>query len=398
MRTFKQFLLEKVMDVPTAMKVFGITTIPKPEELKIMYRKLAMNAHPDRGGSTELMKDINTAYALLQHQKTGSAQGGSRYTAPTTEEKEEMAEKFFATAQHIQKAQDVLLRANIDKFAKHFDKLSQGKQSFTANFSTPVNYLLMSSSKGIHYFMDYAWQNVSWVIEIANADRTIVFTAKLETHLPNLWQKSVELAGQDMIEKMDIYVEGLYDNRKNKIFQKSWGNWADSKQALSDPAVLFKTDKLAKILSGNSRSSKSSKFAKRDAEMILKNDFEATYEGFYKDSWNVFLKKEKIESDGKSLYKDSIALFMYRTTFLRAGTWNITSIAEIDNNGRFNKIGDKVKSSIPMPYIPETEQAFMWLVTTIKAMQKKKNIQDMMRYFDSEYTRAKGAGVLDYND
>jgi hypothetical protein len=50
------------------------------------------------------------------------------------------------------------------------------------------------------------------------------------------------------------------------------------------------------------------------------------------------------------------------------------------------------------PMLPETEQAFMWLVTTIKAMQKKKTIQDMMRYFDSEYTRAKGSGVLDYNN
>ncbi len=78
--------------------------------------------------------------------------------------------------------------------------------------------------------------------------------------------------------------------------------------------------------------------------------------------------------------------------------YTFDNIAEIDNNGRFNKIGDKVKSSIPMPYIPETEQAFMWLVTTIKAMQKKKTIQDMMRYFDSEYTRAKGSGVLNYND
>ena len=34
-------------------------------ELDIKYRRLAMNNHPDRGGDTDLMKKINTAYQIL---------------------------------------------------------------------------------------------------------------------------------------------------------------------------------------------------------------------------------------------------------------------------------------------------------------------------------------------
>ena len=42
--------------------------IPKPEtleELKALYRKLAMINHPDRGGNDESMKDVNNEYDFL---------------------------------------------------------------------------------------------------------------------------------------------------------------------------------------------------------------------------------------------------------------------------------------------------------------------------------------------
>lgn len=46
------------------MKYFTgqITTI---EELKKEYKKLAMKNHPDRGGSTEAMQEINAEYEIL---------------------------------------------------------------------------------------------------------------------------------------------------------------------------------------------------------------------------------------------------------------------------------------------------------------------------------------------
>lgn len=45
------------------MKYFeNINTL---EELKKAYRKLAMQHHPDKGGSTEIMQEINNEYDLL---------------------------------------------------------------------------------------------------------------------------------------------------------------------------------------------------------------------------------------------------------------------------------------------------------------------------------------------
>ena len=37
-----------------------------PEQLKAAYKKLAVQHHPDRGGNTEVMKDINAAYDSLK--------------------------------------------------------------------------------------------------------------------------------------------------------------------------------------------------------------------------------------------------------------------------------------------------------------------------------------------
>lgn len=67
MKTFKQYIAEAQMDPQTALKIFGLKDFPKTaEELKRLHKKLAMQNHPDRGGSLEKMKDINTANDVLK--------------------------------------------------------------------------------------------------------------------------------------------------------------------------------------------------------------------------------------------------------------------------------------------------------------------------------------------
>jgi hypothetical protein len=41
-------------------------SLMNPEQLKAAYKKLAVQHHPDRGGNTEVMKDINAAYDSLK--------------------------------------------------------------------------------------------------------------------------------------------------------------------------------------------------------------------------------------------------------------------------------------------------------------------------------------------
>jgi len=65
------------------MNKFFTPTPETLEELKAMYRKLAMQHHPDRGGDTETMKAVNAEYdALFPNLKdVHKTKDGETYTA-----------------------------------------------------------------------------------------------------------------------------------------------------------------------------------------------------------------------------------------------------------------------------------------------------------------------------
>ena len=78
-------------------KSFEISTL---EELKSAYRKLAMQYHPDMGGSTEAMQEINNQYDNLfsKYKNIHKNKDGETYTAreETTEAPEEFRNQIYA--------------------------------------------------------------------------------------------------------------------------------------------------------------------------------------------------------------------------------------------------------------------------------------------------------------
>lgn len=74
----------------------GVTTL---EELKKEYKRLAMLYHPDLGGDTETMKDINNEYDSLfeELKNTHKNKEGEYYTKETTAETAEEWREVIAS-------------------------------------------------------------------------------------------------------------------------------------------------------------------------------------------------------------------------------------------------------------------------------------------------------------
>ena len=67
------------------------------EDVKATYKKLAMQHHPDKGGSTETMQAINKEYAFA----TAKILKGSNFTAEETENEIKFSEEYRAVIEKI---------------------------------------------------------------------------------------------------------------------------------------------------------------------------------------------------------------------------------------------------------------------------------------------------------
>ena len=86
--------------------------IPLPEtleELKSMYRQLAMTHHPDRGGDTETMKAINAEYDLLfaELKDVHKNKDGEKYTAHQATS--ETADHFKTLIDELMKMDNIVI-------------------------------------------------------------------------------------------------------------------------------------------------------------------------------------------------------------------------------------------------------------------------------------------------
>ena len=79
------------------------------EELKSMYRKLAMEHHPDRGGDGETMKAINSEYDALfpMLKDVHKNKDGEKYTA--RQESTETADQFKTLIDELMKMDDIVI-------------------------------------------------------------------------------------------------------------------------------------------------------------------------------------------------------------------------------------------------------------------------------------------------
>ena len=79
------------------------------EELKSMYRKLAMEHHPDRGGNGETMKAVNAEYDMLfpKLKDVHKNKDGEKYTA--RQESTETADQFKTLIDELMRMDDIVI-------------------------------------------------------------------------------------------------------------------------------------------------------------------------------------------------------------------------------------------------------------------------------------------------
>jgi DnaJ-class molecular chaperone len=79
------------------------------EELKALYRKLAMKFHPDRGGDSEAMKAVYDEYdeLFLLLKDVHKTKDGEKYTA--RQESTETAEQFKDLVNDLMKMDDIVI-------------------------------------------------------------------------------------------------------------------------------------------------------------------------------------------------------------------------------------------------------------------------------------------------
>ena len=115
------YLIE--MSASEAEQILGLSGKYSASEVKSSYRKMSLKHHPDKGGSTEMMKKVNAAYEML---KKGSS---SRNSRPSRSSSESMGEKTEQVEKHLDKVMRSASKEIIRRMKK-FTGLSFKVKSF----------------------------------------------------------------------------------------------------------------------------------------------------------------------------------------------------------------------------------------------------------------------------
>lgn len=64
------------LDDKDPYRILGVSPMAADAQIKARFRELAMQVHPDRGGSAERMREVNLAYErILQHRARRATEG-----------------------------------------------------------------------------------------------------------------------------------------------------------------------------------------------------------------------------------------------------------------------------------------------------------------------------------
>jgi hypothetical protein len=274
-------MLSEDMSIEQSLKVLNLQgKEATPEGIKKAYREAAMLAHPDRGGSEELMKQVNAAYEKLK----GGSFGGNRneFWEKAKQERIENGKKIRAYLKS---------KLDLDVFLKHL-------QQFDPSFSLVTTWIPKDDGIDSHSY------GVNAIFK--TEDGTKRFALELTIDPSEI--KSAGLGDGSTTFNMFVRTQGYVDGKTYKFGQSNY-SFTSNEQALLDPEVLFPTKKIKRFFGG---ARKDSKFAKRDAYAFLSSELDARLSG---DFVYIPLSEDKVFT-------------MYRSVIQRNAGWILNGVYE----------------------------------------------------------------------
>lgn len=342
------------MTFPQALQIFGLSQAPATEkELSNLYKKLAMKKHPDHGGSTREMQELNAAKDILK--KYLGSDGTRSYSKAG---KKSWAQDVFrrndeVIAKSLSRLFDTLdVAAYREWFEKHFSKkftVDVKKGTYSSIFTNiPLPTLEMTAYSDGH---------------------AEVFKMTLTATVLNADRNANSLGGKKVTFAYFVTAEALVGGKKQVMSrQKSWESM--NTLPLTNPDTVFPSIKLRKIINGNAR--KGSKMARRDFATI----FETRWGCETSTQKNWWLFQFNVNSDNIAS-----GISVERVTLQRQGFYKFNSRFWFkDTTTRFTSWTTSNEVRIDCEYMPEDRETADFIESVFAYARKTKDLQKIANF------------------
>lgn len=330
---FKEFLEEKLTR-SEAETILGLGNSYSIADVKQARNSAIKTAHPDKGGTLELSKKINTAYDVLKGKS--SASSGSDFNSEST------AVKYRTMAVFINN--DLLQKFQPDAFIKYFEGIF--KQKFTHKLE------MRWADRKPHPY------HAGFVSTFSTDDNKIVFEFQVTVSLTEVvYQDNNSLSNDpDISYELGVTAFGYAKRKKQKMSQRSYKQM-NNHSVLWEPKKSFPAAKMKKIADASG----SVKMKRADFQLAMEKEVKAK-------SW----------SDSMLIpLKDGNYFQVYRIVFMRQPMWQLARMGKL--NDRLTRFIDFENISGSLPENETTLDTFLAL--------KKLNMAQATKLLDKEYKK-----------
>lgn len=349
MKSFLYWLLEATMDLPQALEIFGLSQPPKTkEDLNAIYKKLAMKKHPDHGGSTREMQELNVAKEILL--KNLGSDGVRSYSRN---------QKNRGYYDNLKRNEEMIAKSLENLFLLLDEKAYQ--EWFEQHFSKPFT---IEVKRGTYSSIFTSIPLPTLEMTAYSAGHAEVFIMKLTATVLNADRSASSIGGKKTTFAYYVSSEALVGGKKQVMSrQKSWK--ATDSLPLTHPDTVFPSIKLRKIINGNAR--KGSKMARRDFVSILEARWGC--ETSTQKNWWLFKFDESSDNVAAGLSVERVTLnresfytfgsgFWFKKTTTKYSAWNRSTDVKIQ-----------------CEYMPEDRETADFIESVFAYARKTKDLQ-----------------------